>query len=558
MHRCALLLIVSILFAVPTCLVAGVFASGIHFTNPDSTAFDGSVTDGTGLRINFVLSDTASSISIKIQNSATHTIIHTINLANRIAGWDSTIWNGTGAPVGSASYYVSITASRTPRSVTNHRISRVVFTNPTGFAIFSRGVDVVRNQENPNFGFLYTSNAGLPIGRGIARYTAAANVAGTGSPNPFLTQSGTNTNGVPWSEEVSAPVHATIDDLGRVYASDFPRGEVWRMDNNTAVPKRIIRIAEPKGLAVVGTGANRKVYIAAGGGVVRANIGDNDTLSTPLEAIASIGGTVRDVIFDDAGFMYINVRSGTGFEGTAGGETDRFDITGPLPVTIFDALFSISWTGFPIGLGHWSGTNLTSATDDIIYVSQRSATTTDPPGVYRITQLTTLAPVREHLFRPSDVPGGGGGDINSRADLTVDPTGNVVFFENGNEEIIFLEPPSSQPTVSYTTKSAVNFLLGATSVELVAEVPERFELTQNYPNPFNPTTSIEFALLKSGYVTLRVYDVLGKEVATLVDEEKGVGRYRVTLDARDLTSGTYLYILRSGGFREMKKMLLLK
>ena len=558
MHRTVMLLIVSFLLAIPPYLVAGVFASGIHFTNPDSTAFDGSVTDGTGLRINFVLSDTASSISIRIQHSVTNAIIHTLNITNRIAGWDSTIWDGTGAPSGSASYYVSITASRTPRSATNYRISRFLFTTPTGFGIFSRGVDVVRNQGNPNFGFIYTSNAGLPIGRGIARYTAAANVAGTAHPNPFLTQSGVNTNGIPWSEEVSAPVHATIDDLGRVYASDFPRGEIWRMDSNTAVPKRIIRIAEPKGLAVVGTGANRKVYIAAGGNVMRANIGASDTLSTPLEAIASIGGTVRDVIFDDQGFMYINVRTGTGFEGTAGGETSRFDISGPLPVTVFDALFTVSWTGFPIGLGHWSGANPASATDDIIYVSQRSASTANPPGVYRITQVTTASPVREHLFRPSDIPGGGGGDVSSRADLTVDPTGNVVFFENGNEEIIFLEPPSSEPTVSYTTKSAVTFLLGTTHVEPVTGVPERFTLKQNYPNPFNPTTSIEFAVLQAGHVTLKVYDVLGKEVATIVDGELGAGSYRVVFVPRDITNGTYFYTLRSGGYRETKKMLVIK
>ncbi len=557
MHRFLLSLLSGITALIPSILFAGVFASGIHFTNPDSTAFDGSVTDGTGLRINFVLSDTASSIAIRIQNSVTNATIHTINLSNVTAGWKSTIWTGTGAPSGSASYYVSITATRTARSSTAYKLARFIFTGQTGFNIFSRGVDMVRDQANPNFGFAYTANAGGPIGRGIARYTAAGDAAGTAYPNPFLTNSATNTSGISWSNDISAPVHATTDYLGRVYASDFPRGEVWRMDNNTAVPKRIIRVAEPKGLAAVGSGANLKIYIAAGGFVYRANIGTSDTLTTPLQTIANLGGSVRDVIFDDEGFMYVTRRSGTGFEGTAGGSTFRFNITGTLPVTESDALLTFAWTGFPIGLGIWSGSNLTSADDDILFATHRSASTADLPGIYRMIDLTTFFATREHLFRPSDVPGGGGGDISARADLTIDPSGNVVLFENGNEEIIYLEPPSSQP-VSYTTKSAVLFSLGTSSVELAEGVPERFELKPNYPNPFNPTTTIEFSLLKSGVVSLRVHDILGKEVATLVNGMTEAGNYRATFKADNLPSGTYFYTLRAAGFSQTKKLLLMR
>jgi len=561
MQRCFALLFAAVLLTIPSLLLAGVFASGIHFTNPDSTAFDGSVSDGTGLRINYALNDTASAVELRIQNATTNAVIQTLNLTNLAAGWNTALWDGSGAPPGSASYYVTIIASRAPRSATTYRLSRVIFSGLTGFNIFTRGVDVVREQTNSNFGYLYTSNAGGPIGRGFARYTNAADAApGTGDANPFLPQSAANTNGVPWTNDASAPIHATIDSLGRVFASDFTAGQIWRMDSNTAVPKRIIRCTEPKGIAMTGTGANLRIYVASAGQVLRADIGTNDTLAAPLVTVANLGGTVRDIIFDDQGFMYVSVRSGTGFEGTAGGITYRFDVTGILPLSEFDALWSLTWTGFPIGLGHWSGTNLASATDDIIYVSHRSATTTDPPGIYRLTQLTTFAPLREHLFRPSDVPNGGGGDCSSRADLTVDPVGNVVWFENGNEEIIHIEPPSSQATVSFTTRSAATFQLGTTSVERDDSkgTPDGYALQQNYPNPFNPTTSIEFSVLQSGFVTLKVYDLLGKEVATLVNEPKGVGNYRVAFDARDLPSGTFFYTLRSGSYVEMKKMILMK
>lgn len=89
-------------------------------------------------------------------------------------------------------------------------------------------------------------------------------------------------------------------------------------------------------------------------------------------------------------------------------------------------------------------------------------------------------------------------------------------------------------------------------------LPQNYQLKQNYPNPFNPTTTIEFSVLKSGYVSLKVFDILGKEVSSLVNEEKGAGNYKVTFDARDLPSGTYFYTFRSAEFTQTKKLLLVK
>jgi hypothetical protein len=89
-------------------------------------------------------------------------------------------------------------------------------------------------------------------------------------------------------------------------------------------------------------------------------------------------------------------------------------------------------------------------------------------------------------------------------------------------------------------------------------VPIEYTLSQNYPNPFNPTTKINFALPKSGLVTLKVYDVLGKEVATLVNSNMSVGSYSFEFNASNLTSGIYFYRLESNGFSEVKKMMLIK
>jgi hypothetical protein len=87
---------------------------------------------------------------------------------------------------------------------------------------------------------------------------------------------------------------------------------------------------------------------------------------------------------------------------------------------------------------------------------------------------------------------------------------------------------------------------------------KEFYLSQNYPNPFNPRTHFEFRIADFGFVTLKVYDVLGNEVAILVNEEKPAGIYEVEFSADGLTSGIYFYKLTSGNFSQTKKMLLMK
>ena len=89
-------------------------------------------------------------------------------------------------------------------------------------------------------------------------------------------------------------------------------------------------------------------------------------------------------------------------------------------------------------------------------------------------------------------------------------------------------------------------------------VPAKYELLQNYPNPFNPVTKISYALPKNGYVTLKVYDMLGREVAELVNEVKTAGNYTVDFNAGNLSSGTYFYRLETNGFIDTKKMMIIK
>ena len=86
----------------------------------------------------------------------------------------------------------------------------------------------------------------------------------------------------------------------------------------------------------------------------------------------------------------------------------------------------------------------------------------------------------------------------------------------------------------------------------------KHNLEQNYPNPFNPTTKISYSIPKQSYVTLKVIDVLGREVSVLVNKEQSTGNYEVEFDASHLTSGIYFYKIQAGDYVETKKMVLMK
>jgi hypothetical protein len=108
-------------------------------------------------------------------------------------------------------------------------------------------------------------------------------------------------------------------------------------------------------------------------------------------------------------------------------------------------------------------------------------------------------------------------------------------------------------TILRTTNGGVTFI-----EDNERETPGNFTLMQNYPNPFNPTTTIKYQIPELSFITLKIYDVLGNEITTLVDEEKSAGNYGVNFSASSLTSGIYCYQIKAGEFTETRKMLMLK
>ena len=104
----------------------------------------------------------------------------------------------------------------------------------------------------------------------------------------------------------------------------------------------------------------------------------------------------------------------------------------------------------------------------------------------------------------------------------------------------------------------VDVRVGPTASLSESALPAHFHISQNYPNPFNPTTVIQYEIPGRSHVTLTVYDILGRRVATLVNDFREAGRYNVMFNGRGLASGMYLYRLQAGNFVSVKKMLVIK
>ena len=141
------------------------------------------------------------------------------------------------------------------------------------------------------------------------------------------------------------------------------------------------------------------------------------------------------------------------------------------------------------------------------------------------------------------------GPVNSydeAVSIAIDGSGNV--YVTGKS--IGNETGYDYATIKYSQSTGIS--------QISSGIPENFTLLQNYPNPFNPVTNLEFGISDLGFVSLKVYDILGKEVATLVNEKLSPGKYKVEFDGSGLTSGVYFYRITAGEFTDTKRMLFVK
>ena len=147
--------------------------------------------------------------------------------------------------------------------------------------------------------------------------------------------------------------------------------------------------------------------------------------------------------------------------------------------------------------------------------------------------------------------------------MSVNQTAYQLLHAAGNEHLFFLTFNGGHDALLENWEQMYDWVRQFTNERVTktddkAQIPICSMLFQNYPNPFNPATQISYALSASGFVSLKVYDVLGKEVATLVNELKEAGSYEVKFDALKLSSGIYFYRITAGSFIQTKKMVVAK
>lgn len=539
---------------------ADIYPSNLRVTNPDSvSAFDGNLNDGSNVFVWYTLNDKADTVVVWVKSGST--IIRTWVLsdsAHLARGEHYVTWDGRNDNTGAAAagtYTFSVKAKQNAGYA-----SWTMFYDSGDINIFTRGVDVNSDPMSQDFGFIFAGNnttSTSSLGRGILRMRADGAQAGDTLINGFkycLKASLT----APFSTG-TALRHRTpaIDDMGRVYIADLDSGKVWRFTPPAGPTELIISgVKWPHGLAVMGSGPARTLYFGVDSAVIRAQIGDTAPFAGKLDTLVQYTSTFRvvDVVVDDGGFLYVNVRNVTAAskEGSAGGGgwTEKYDITGGLPKLRSDTSWTVAWTGSrPVGLSINRGANASSNSDDKLYASVAE-------GVYGVWELMGISgtPTATKVFDPPI------GDISRYADLTVDALGNVILFENSNEHVYFVSPPTG--TNTYTTNSAAGVTIVVSTpvgVELVDNtVPDDYSLRQNYPNPFNPTTTIEFRIPVASSIRLVVYDILGKEISVLREDNVSAGHYKAVFDAKNLASGTYFYVLRAGNVVLRNKMVLLK
>ena len=130
--------------------------------------------------------------------------------------------------------------------------------------------------------------------------------------------------------------------------------------------------------------------------------------------------------------------------------------------------------------------------------------------------------------------------------------------ENGSVMLSWKDMRPIYSTDIYAHKITVPGLVTEVRDNKMRDIPSDFSISQNYPNPFNPSTTISFALPKASIVELKIFNLLGQEVATLLNEEKSAGNYKINYNASEVTSGVYFYRIKAGDFVQTQKMILLK
>jgi|GEM_PF-3728222 len=232
------------------------------------------------------------------------------------------------------------------------------------------------------------------------------------------------------------------------------------------------------------------------------------------------------------------------------------------------AKLTSSW-GFPTSDSYWPWYTMIDANEYTAYVPNASPGDWIEVDLPQVESIRTITVVSNNL--QCDIQVFNNGNWQSEPITEVIPAGYLHFEYKGNyQTAIFPEVQSSKIRIvmkNGNTGVIPIFEIEAFSTEVdptlvepnnSANIPANFKLFQNYPNPFNPTTNIRYTIPQSSFVNMKIYNLLGEEISTLVSKEQKPGTYEINFNGNKLASGIYLYRLSAGNYSDEKKLILLK
>jgi len=352
-----------------------------------------------------------------------------------------------------------------------------------------------------------------------------------------------------WSQSYVGPYGVGIAGDGQVYVAIWaddtydPNGDgnpdhaLWRCTPYGRNLRRVCYLPDaPRGVKVVGGGSNTVVYVSGTlGNVIRCTPLNANTFRAEL--LFNTGVTLnQQEVAPDRTETSLYVSSWTPDYGWTPYESA---VTKWNHLGVRDETFSVSY----LGSGNVPGVILNN-TGDALYVFNISFRGAGLGAFIRRVDVNTGGEESLVMVGPRGQYGGGG--------INVDRSGAIFFSRTLEFRDGYLISAWGKVTNQDFGK------LGDNNTGGYSSAPQDFLLAQNYPNPFNPSTTIEFALPHAGFVTLRVYNALGEEVAALVAGDHAPGTFKATWDASGQASGVYFYRLTAGEYVQTKKMVLMK
>jgi ligand-binding sensor domain-containing protein len=331
-----------------------------------------------------------------------------------------------------------------------------------------------------------------------------------------------------------------IDSTGRIFAGTYGSG-VYRSTDNGASWNAVNTGLAHMTIYALAINASEHIFVGTYGGVYRStnNGGNWTTVNTGLSTVDT-----RGLAINSSGHLFAGTWGGGMFRSTNNG-ANWVAINNGLTMTYL-SVFAIN----PSGHIYLSAENIFRSTNNgDLWVNTGASPGTSPSSLVINSHGCLFAGLYNNGVSRCTDNGGSWTSINSG--LTTTNIGSVALDPNG-----YLYAGTSPATVG--VPGVFRSSQSTPVKEQTCALPTQPVLLQNYPNPFNPVTNFQFSIVNSQLTVLKVYDVLGREVATLENEVKQPGMYAVQWDASNVVSGVYFYRIHAGDFVATRKLLLLK